>query len=194
MRHKKEEGKEAPEKKTGAAGEPVGVRLSDDEYEGLRKKAEERDEYYNRWLKVHAEYENTRKRIEKEKWEHMKFANESLVSQLFPIVDNFDLALAAMEKAKDKTAVMDGIKMVQKEFHRIIEENGVEKIKTIGENFDPNIHDAVSVVETDEHPDGIILEEVRAGYMLNKRLLRPAQVVVAKNFPGEPGGSESQDK
>jgi molecular chaperone GrpE len=181
MRHKKEEGKEAPKKKTGAAESPAEVRLADDEYETLRKKAEERDEYYNRWLKVHAEYENTRKRIEKEKWEHMKFANENLVSQLFPIVDNFDLALAAMEKAKDKTAVMDGIKMVQKEFHRIIEENGVEKIKTIGEDFDPNIHDAVSVVETDEHPDGIILEEVRAGYTLNKRLLRPAQVIIAKN-------------
>jgi molecular chaperone GrpE len=147
----------------------------------MKHKAQERDEYYNKWVKVHAEYENTRKRIEKEKWEHMKFANENLVSQLFPIVDNFDLALAAMEKAKDKAAVMDGIKLVQKEFHRIIEENGVEKIKTVGEKFDPNIHDAVSVIETDEHPDGVILEEVRAGYTLNERLLRPAQVIIAKN-------------
>ena len=157
------------------------VTLPEEEYQELKLKAGERDEYYNKWLKVHAEYENTRKRIEKEKWEHMKFANEDIVSQLFPIVDNFDLALVAMEKAKDKAAVMDGIRLVQKQFHKILDENGAEKIKTVGEQFDPNIHDAVSVVETDEHPDGIILEEIRAGYTLNKRLLRPAQVIIAKN-------------
>ncbi|MGB3114518.1 MAG: nucleotide exchange factor GrpE, partial [Candidatus Omnitrophota bacterium] len=144
MEKKKEENKEKK------------VALPEEEYQELKLKAGERDEYYNKWLKVHAEYENTRKRIEKEKWEHMKFANEDIVSQLFPIVDNFDLALVAMEKAKDKAAVMDGIKLVQKQFHKILDENGVENIKTVGEQFDPNIHDAVSVVETDEHPDGII--------------------------------------
>jgi molecular chaperone GrpE len=169
MRKKEEEKKHRP------------AEIPERELEELRKKAEERDEYYGKWLKVHAEYENTRKRIEKEKWEHMKFSNEELISQLFPIVDNFDMALSAMEKAKDKEAVMVGIKLVQKEFHKILDENGVEKIKTVGEHFDPNIHDAVSIVTTKEHPDGLILEEVRAGYTLNKRLLRPAQVRVAKN-------------
>ncbi|MFQ5951909.1 MAG: nucleotide exchange factor GrpE [Candidatus Omnitrophota bacterium] len=158
-----------------------GIAVPKKDYEELKKKAEERDEYYNKWLKVHAEYDNTRKRMEKEKLNHFKFANEDLISQLFPIVDNFDMALAAMEKAKDKEAVMVGIKLVQKEFHRILDENGVEKIKTVGEHFDPHVHEAVSTVETEEHPDGIILEEVRAGYLLNKRLLRPAQVRVAKN-------------
>jgi molecular chaperone GrpE len=160
---------------------PRAVEIPEKELEELRKKAEERDEYYNKWLKVHAEYENTRKRIEKEKWEHMKFSNEELISQLFPIVDNFDMALTAMEKAEDKEAVMVGIKLVQKEFHKILDENGVEKIKTAGEHFDPNVHEAVSIVTTGEHPDGLVLEEVRAGYTLNKRLLRPAQVKVAKN-------------
>jgi molecular chaperone GrpE len=157
------------------------ISLPEKDYEALKKKAEERDEYYNKWLKVHAEYENTRKRIEKEKHEHFKFANEDLISRLFPIVDNFDMAFAAMERAKDKEAVMSGIKLVQKEFHRILDENGVEKIKTEGEQFNPHIHEAVSVVETGEHPDGMILEEIRAGYMLNERLLRAAQVRVAKN-------------
>jgi molecular chaperone GrpE len=170
MTKKKETGKK------GAASE-----INEKELAELKKKAEERDEYYNKWLKVHAEYDNTRKRIEKEKFDHMKFANEGIISQLFPIVDNFDMALAAMETAKDKEAVMDGIELVQKEFHRILDENGVEKIKTVGEKFDPHIHEAVAVIETDEHPDGMIIEEIRAGYTLNKRLLRPAQVKVAKN-------------
>jgi molecular chaperone GrpE len=99
------------------------------------------------------------------------------------------MALAAMEKAEDKEAVMDGIRLVQKEFHRILDENGVEKIKTVGEQFDPNFHDAVSVVETEEEPDGVIVDEVRAGYTLNKRLLRPAQVRVAKNISHVEGGN-----
>ena len=149
--------------------------------EELKKKALERDEYYSKWIKVHADYENARKRLEKEKSEHLKFANEDLISKLFPIVDNFDMALIAMDKADDKAAVMDGIKLVQKEFHRILDENGVKRIETEGAKFDPHVHEAVSMVETGEHPDGTIIEEVRSGYLLNERLLRPAQVIVAKN-------------
>ncbi len=171
----------------------AAIEITEKDLEELKKKAEERDEYYNKWLKVHAEYDNTRKRIEKEKTDHMKFANEGIISQLFPIVDNFDMALAAMETAKDKEAVMDGIKLVQKEFHRILDENGAEKIKTVGEKFDPYVHEAVSAVETDEHPDGMILEEVRAGYTLNKRLLRPAKVRVAKNI-SEDRGQKTEDR
>ena len=91
------------------------------------------------------------------------------------------MALDAMEKAKDKAAVMDGIRMVQKEFHKVLEDNGVKKIETEGKQFDPNVHEAVLVVPTTDDPDGAILEEVRAGYTLNDRLLRPAQVKVAKN-------------
>ena len=150
------------------------------EFEELKAKADERDDYYNRWMKVHADYENTRKRMEKEKINYVKFANEMLISDFFPIVDNFDMALMAMDTAKDKAAVMDGIKLVQNEFHKVLEDNGVKKIKTEGEQFDPHIHEAVLAVETDEHPDGMVVEEVRAGYKLNDRLLRPAQVKVAK--------------
>ncbi len=156
------------------------VSLTKAEYDELKKKSSERDEYYNKWLMVHAEYENTRKRLEKEKFDHMKFANEDIIAQLFPIVDNFDMALVAMDKAEDKAAVMDGIKLVQKEFHRILEENGVLKIKTVGEKFDPHIHEAVQAVEKEDVPEDTILEEVRSGFLLNGRLLRPAQVIVAK--------------
>ncbi|RKY42873.1 MAG: nucleotide exchange factor GrpE [Candidatus Makaraimicrobium thalassicum] len=177
MGRKKETGKKEAEKKPFRGR----VDIPEEEFEKLKEKAGQRDEYYNKWLKVHAEYENTRRRMEKEKTDHMRFANENIISQLFPIVDNFDMALAAMEKAEDKTAVMDGIGLVQKEFHRILEDNGVERIETEGKQFDPNVHEAVTVARTSEHPDGLILEEVRAGYMLNKRLLRPAQVRVVKN-------------
>jgi len=160
------------------------VHVPQEEYEDLKKRAGERDEYYDKWMKVHAEYENTRKRLEKEKVDHLRFANEGIISKLFPIVDNFDMALGAMEKAEDKAAVMDGIRLVQKEFHRILDENGVRQIKTKGEKFDPNIHEAVAMVDAEGADEGEIVEEVRSGYLLNDRLLRPAQVIVAKG-PGK---------
>ena len=168
-------------KKSVKKEEKKKVELTQEEYDDLVVKADERDEFYNKWLKVHAEYENTRKRMEKEQLMGIKFANEGIISRLFPIVDNFDMALDAMDKADDKAAVMDGIKLVQKEFHRVMDESGVEQIKTVGEEFDPNVHEAVQAVETDEQPDGTILEEVRSGYRLNGRLLGAAQVIVVKN-------------
>ncbi len=85
------------------------VLMSREEYDALEKKAVERDEWEAKWLKVHAEYENTRKRLEKEKYDHMKFANEGIIFELFPIVDNFDMALMSMDKAEDKDAVLDWI-------------------------------------------------------------------------------------
>lgn len=155
--------------------------ISPEEWEEISRKAAERDDYHNRYLKVHAEYENTRRRLEKEKFDNIRFANEDIISKLFPIMDNFDMAFAAMEKAEDKTAVLDGIKMIQKEFHKVLEDHGVKRIKTVGEKFDPNLHEAVTLVETPESADGEIIEEVRTGYLLNERLLRAAQVSVAKN-------------
>ena len=161
--------------------ENKNVEIPDSELEELKKKAEERDEFHDKWVKVHADYENTRKRLEKEKFEHMKFANEDIISKLFPIMDNFDMAFAAMDKAEDKEAVLEGIKLVQKEFHKVLEEYGVKKIETVGKEFDPNMHEAVMAVDTEEFPDEQIVEEVRTGYLLNGRLLRPAQVKVAKS-------------
>ncbi|MFA6635488.1 MAG: nucleotide exchange factor GrpE [Candidatus Omnitrophota bacterium] len=157
--------------------------LTEKAMEELRTKAAERDEYYSKWLNVHAEYENTKRRLEKEKYDHIRFANEGIISRLFPIMDNFDMAFAAMEKAEDKGAMLEGIKLVQKEFHRVLEDSGVKKIETLGKQFDPNIHEAVMAVETEDIPDGEVVEEVRPGYMLNDRLLRAAQVKVAKNAP-----------
>jgi molecular chaperone GrpE len=150
------------------------------ELEELKQKVGERDDFYNKWMKVHAEFENTVKRMEKNQSERIKFANENIISQLFLIVDNFDMALASMEKTGENAAILEGIKMLQKEFHKILEDNGVVRMKTEGELFDPNIHEAVQALETDQHSDGQIIEEFRAGYMLNERLLRPAQVIVAK--------------
>ena len=151
-----------------------------EDLEALRKKALERDEFHNKWLSALAECDNMRKRVDKEKINSIKFANEDIIMELFPIMDAFDSALALMDKAEDKMAVIDGIKMVQKQFHKTLESNGVVKIKTDGAKFDPHMHEAAETIETDKYPDGAIIEEMRPGYMLNGRLIRPAQVKVAK--------------
>jgi len=171
--------KDSREQKKKEEG-PV-VEIGAEELEDLRKKAGERDEFSDKWLKVHADYENTRKRMEKQQNDYIKFANEEIIAKLFPIMDNFDMAFTAMEKAEDKAALMEGVKLIQKEFHKVLEDHGVKKIETSGKQFDPHFHEAVSVIETSDRPDGEILEETRAGYTLNGRLLRAAQVIIAKN-------------
>ncbi|MBF0215813.1 MAG: nucleotide exchange factor GrpE [Candidatus Omnitrophica bacterium] len=176
-KEKKEHGGEHPH----AENVPVNnVEITLEELDGIKKKAAERDEYHDKWLKVHAEYENTRKRMEKEKSEHLRYANEEIITRILPLVDNFDLAITAIDKAEDKTALLEGIKIILKEFHRVLDDNGVVKISARGEQFDPNKHEAVLAVETDEYPEGTVIEEMRGGYTYNNRLLRPAQVKVAK--------------
>ncbi len=137
-------------------------------------------DYKDKWLRALAEYENLKKRVEKEKSETVKFSTQFLMIELFPIMDSFDSAIKAIEKSNDKESFLKGIKMLQGEFHRVLEVNGLKKIKTIGEKFNPNLHEAAEQVFTDKFPEGIAAEEIRSGYTLNDRLLRPALVKVSK--------------
>lgn len=137
-------------------------------------------DYKDKWLRALAEYENLKKRVEKEKEETVKFSNQFLIIEFFPIMDSFDSAISSIEKSNDKEAFMKGLKMLQGEFHRILEVNGLKKIKTAGEKFDPNLHEAQEEIFTDKFPEGVIAEEIRSGYTLNGRLLRPALVKVSK--------------
>ncbi|UCD55334.1 MAG: nucleotide exchange factor GrpE [Candidatus Omnitrophota bacterium] len=143
------------------------------------------DEYKDKWLRALAEYENLKKRAEKEKAETIKFSNQFLIMELFPIMDSFDSAMNTIEKSNDKESFLKGLKMLQGEFHRILEINGLKKLKTIGEKFDPNFHEAQEEIYTDKFSDGIIVEEIRSGYTLNDRLLRPALVKVSKGVKKE---------
>ena len=146
----------------------------------VKKEETEVVDYKDRWMRALAEYENLKKRVQKEKEETIKFSNQFLIIELFPIMDSFDNAIGAIEKSNDKESFLTGIKMLQNEFHRILEVNGLKKVKTVGEKFDPNIHQAEEEVLTDKFTVGVIAEEIRSGYTLNDRLLRPALVKVSK--------------
>ena len=138
------------------------------------------EEFKDKYLRAHAELDNARKRLVKEKEEYVKFANEDILNEMLYVTDNFDRALEHMNGTQKVESVLDGIKMIQKQFHTLLEGHGVKKIEALGKKFDPKLHEAVEHVETGEDKEDIVMEEIQAGYMLNDRLLRPAVVKVSK--------------
>ena len=149
--------------------------------EGQLKEAQRlAEEFKDKYLRAHAELDNTRKRLIKEKEEYVRFANEDLLSQILYVVDNFDRALGHMNGTQKVSSILEGIKIIQKQFHSLLEQNGVKRIESLGKKFDPAVHEAIEHVETDEDKEGVVMEEIQAGYMLNNRLLRPAAVKVGK--------------
>jgi len=168
--------------------EPVlDVRLENklSELEILRQSFEEKkklaDSYYDQLLRLKAEFDNYRKRIEKEKEELIKFGKEELVVKLLDILDSLDLALTSIKDEKNEhKSIREGVELIHKQFREVLEKEGVKKLEVQGEKFDPNLHYAVEYQESDKHKDNEILEEIRPGYLLYERVIRPAMVVVAK--------------
>lgn len=150
------------------------------EYEALKAKAAERDSFYDKYLRSHAEFENIRKRLEKEKLDFLKYANEGLIFEFLPILDNLEIAERHINEAKDFNAVREGVDMIQSQIQKFLKDIGLERLKTAGEKFDPNFHDAIETVELPDKEDGAIVEEMKSGYRLNGKLLRPALVKIAK--------------
>ena len=140
------------------------------------------EELKDKYLRAHAELDNARKRFIKEKEEYVKFANKDILSETLYVIDNFDRALGHMNGTQKVESILEGIKMIQKQFHLLLERNGVKKIEALGKRFDPALHEAVEHVETSGEKDGMVIEEVQPGYLLNGRLLRPAVVKVGRKI------------
>jgi molecular chaperone GrpE len=146
----------------------------------MRKKdREETDEYRDKWLRALAEYENLKKRFEKEKLEFLQFSNERLLLKLLPIIDDFDRAHEAALGHKHGEVFSKGVEMILNQLHKLLGDNGVEKVKTTGEKFDPHMHEAIATAETDEYPEDTVTEEISPGYTINGRLLRAAKVRIS---------------
>jgi molecular chaperone GrpE len=147
-------------------------------------------------MRTAADLENFRKRAAREREESMRYANQSLLEDLLPILDNFEMGMRAAEQEKD-SMVYVGMNMVRQQFADFMAAQGVAEIHCQGEAFDPNRHEAVSEEESEDCPPGHVLRVTRRGFMLRDRLLRPASVVVAKE-PGDPaadaGSPESESK
>jgi molecular chaperone GrpE len=145
------------------------------EIEDLRRQLQDNQD---RLLRQLAEAENVRRRLERTADERVKFANETLVRELVPVLDNFDRALAAARTGGAGT-VVEGIELIQRELLRVLERAGVSRYSAIGQRFDPSRHEAIArVVSTEAAPDTVV-HETGPGYLLHGRVLRPALVAVA---------------
>jgi molecular chaperone GrpE len=144
----------------------------------MKEAREQIEELNGRLLRLTAEYDNFRKRAQRDKDEARQFANQNLIEKQIPILDNFEMALAAAQDADP--AIRDGVQMIHDQFLSVLKDAGVEPIDAVGEPFDPNFHEAISQQETSESEEGTVLQQVQRGYKLNNRLVRPARVVVAK--------------
>jgi molecular chaperone GrpE len=139
----------------------------------------ERDDYKDRWLRKGAEFDNYRKRIERERREQADQSVVDLLEELLLVVDDFDRALT-VDADEGGNAYRKGVELIHGKLHDLLRRQGLKPIDALGADFDPNIHQAVVHEESPEHREGEVIGELRKGYMLNDRLLRPAMVKVAK--------------
>ena len=144
---------------------------------------EQIDELNTRVLRLTADYDNYRKRAQREKEDVRQFANQGLLEKLLPVLDNFEMAITAVKEADP--SIKDGVQMIYDQLFAVLKDSGMEPIDAMGEPFDPNLHEALSQEETSDANEGAVVQQVQRGYKLNDRLVRPARVVVAKAPVGE---------
>ena len=160
--------------------------VTPEQLEELKQRAAKAEENWDRLLRTTADFDNYKKRAAREKQDAIKFANENLIGKLIPVLDALDMALAATQNTNTEAtqSLQAGINMVYQQLKSVLNEAGLEEINAAGKPFDPNVHEAVSQKETAEIPEDHVAEQMRKGYKLRDRLLRPASVVVAR--PSKP--------
>ena len=146
--------------------------------EQLQKLQAERDALYERVARQQAEFENYRKRSQKEQQDYRDYALTDFAKQFLPVLDSFDRALNSQGSDAD---LRKGMELIRRQMEDALARIGVKTVPAKGEQFDPHVHEAIEMVETEDTPDNEVLDELARGYMIKDRLLRPAMVRVAKN-------------
>ena len=162
---------------------PVGpTTVTAEQLDELKQRAAKADEHWDRLLRTTADLDNYKKRASRERQEAVKFANETLLQKLLPVLDAFDMALAAAQnsQAQGAQSLLTGITLVQQQLKTALADAGLEEVDAAGRPFDPRLHEAVSQQETAALPEGQVVQQLRKGYKVRDRLLRPASVIVAK--------------
>lgn len=184
---KEEEKEKEKDKGRGGPAEEAAPKekvVSAEEYEALKKELEakktEAAEYLDHLKRLKAEFENYKKRQLKEQTQFLELSAQDLMGKLLPVLDNFELALLAAEDSKDFERLIRGIEMVYGELKDVLRKEGLRVIESIGKQFDPQVHEAVMQVHSDEHEDNTIVDVLRQGYTFKGKVMRPAMVKVAK--------------
>lgn len=168
--------------------EPIESAIDTDEvdrdlqelYEQIQKAHEERDQIRDQMLRTMADFQNFRKRVQDEKRQIEERANERFVGDLLPVLDNFERGLTLMEKGGTVESLVEGVKAVERQLRTVLESQKVQRIPSVGQPFDPDIHEAIAMVDSNDHEEGTVIEELEAGYKLGDRVIRPARVRVSK--------------
>src|ERR1700722_15082283 len=156
---------------------------TDDSQNQLTQLKAELGKYKDVALRSVADLDNYRKRMAREKDDAIRYANSSFLERLIPILDNFELGLQAAKAGGSQSAVQDGLMMVFKQLQDFLASCGVETIDATGQHFDPNAHEAIAQEQNAEIPEGFVIRQLRKGYKLKDRLIRPSNVVVSKGSP-----------
>ena len=170
----------APPKPAETTPAPAYLVVANELFQAALAQAAQAAELKDRLLRAQAEWDNSRKRILREKEEAVRYAGEAFLERLLPVLDNFEMGMQAAKSATDAKAIAQGLEMVLAQFQQALRDAGVEAIEAVGHPFDPHRHEALGHHESDEHPEGQVLTQMRKGYKLKDRLLRAASVFVAK--------------
>ena len=181
MKHSKTDRRHAPvneevSPQSTVVPESDGSENNEDPTAGLQA---DLDRFRDLALRSQADFDNFKKRAAREKEQAIKYANSSLLERLIAIVDNFELGLAAAKSEGEQSPVYSGMSMVLKQLTDFLADNGLQPIDAEGQKFDPNLHEAIAHEPNDSVPEGVVLRQMRRGYRLKDRLLRPSSVVVS---------------
>jgi molecular chaperone GrpE len=190
MTKKEHKHKDKEEKRT------IEVTLSREEFNALKEKAEQAKLYFDKLLRLQAEFDNAKKRLEKEKLEFIKFAEGSLMLELIPIMEDFERALESANKKHDIESLKKGIEIIVKHFKNLLTKKGLKEMEAIGKPFDPDLHEALLQEGSSEYPENTVLEEYQKGYFLGDMVLRHAKVKTSKQKTpkDEPTGQAPKDE
>ncbi len=163
--------------------EPV-VEVIENEIDSLRNELaqalEDTKANQEQYLRTLADMDNLRKRTQRDKEELAKFANENILRDILPVIDNLERAVEHAEQAESDEGLFEGVQMTLTQFGQLLSKFGVEPVDAVGQIFDPAYHQAMGLMVSDEHPINTVVQQMQKGYQLNNRLLRPAFVMLAK--------------
>jgi molecular chaperone GrpE len=168
----------ASENDTSPSDAENNVEAGSEENDRISELQRQAEENHSRFLRAQADFDNFRRRTLKEKEELAQYASLKLVGQLLPVLDNFQRALQTGEGA-DSASFTKGIEMIYRQLSQVLEEEGLKPMEPVGQPFDPELHQAIMQVESDEYEEGVVVEVVQPGYRLKDKVIRPAMVKVS---------------
>ena len=165
---------------SGGPGKPVPGNEGTDRHLSA---AEGQESLQNRYLRLRADFDNYRRHAEAEKTTLAEVGKEAVLEDIYPLLDSLGRAIATTRSSGANNGILEGLELVRRDFLKFLEKHGVERIESVGESFDPRLHEAVAAADHPDYPENVVMRELRSGFKRGEKLLRPAQVLISRG-PG----------